>query len=110
MSDILPLSAEEARLISLNAQGFSYKRTANKASASELNSVMDAMKVVQLDAVPIVVRTQYLPFFSRLGNYDMSLYEEIAYKEGASKEGFYSIIDKIIKAGSKIAISISEKI
>ena len=81
MSDILPLSAEEARLISLNAQGFSYKRTADKASASELNSVMDAMKVVQLDAVPIVVRTQYLPFFSRLGNYDMSLYEEIAYKE-----------------------------
>ena len=81
MSDIIPLSAEEARLISLNAQGFLYKRTADKASASELNSVMDAMKVVQLDAVPIVVRTQYLPFFSRLGNYDMSLYEEIAYKK-----------------------------
>ena len=81
MSDIIPLSAEEARRISLNAQGFKDKRTANKASASELNSVMDAMKVVQLDAVPIVVRTQYLPFFSRLGNYDMSLYEEIAYKE-----------------------------
>ena len=81
MSDIVSISAEEARLISLNAQGFSYKRTAGKASASELNSVMDAMKVVQLDAVPIVVRTQYLPFFSRLGNYDMSLYEEIAYKE-----------------------------
>ena len=81
MSDILPLSAEEARRISLIAQGFSYKRTAGKASASELNFVMDAMKVVQLDAVPIVVRTQYLPFFSRLGNYDMSLYEEIAYKK-----------------------------
>ncbi len=81
MSDILPLSAEEARRISLIAQGFSYKRTAGKASASELNFVMDAMKVVQLDTVPIVVRTQYLPFFSRLGNYDMSLYEEIAYKE-----------------------------
>ena len=81
MSDIIPLSAEEARRISLNAQGFTDKRTANKASASELNSVMDAMKVVQLDAVPIVVRTQYLPFFSRLGNYDMSLYEEIAYKK-----------------------------
>ena len=81
MSDIIPLSAEEARKISLNAQGFSYKRTADKASASELNFVMDAMKVVQLDTVPIVVRTQYLPFFSRLGNYDMSLYEEIAYKK-----------------------------
>ena len=81
MNDMVSLTAEEARRISLNAQGFSYKRTADKASAAELNSVMDAMKVVQLDAVPIVVRTQYLPFFSRLGNYDMSLYEEIAYKE-----------------------------
>ena len=81
MNDIVSLSAEEARIISLNAQGFSYKRTLDKASASELNSVMDAMKVVQLDAVPIVVRTQYLPFFSRLGNYNMSLYEEIAYKD-----------------------------
>ena len=81
MNDMVSLTAEEARRISLNAQGFSYKRTADKASAAELNSVMDAMKVVQLDAVPIVVRTQYLPFFSRLGNYDMSLYEEIAYEE-----------------------------
>ena len=81
MTNRIPLSAEEARRISLNAQGFSYKRTADKASASELNSVMDVMKVVQLDAVPIVVRTQYLPFFSRLGNYDMSLYDEIAYEE-----------------------------
>ena len=31
-------------------------------------------------------------------------------KEGATKEGPYSILDKIIKTGSKIAINISEKI
>ena len=37
-------------------------------------------------------------------------HKEIAYKEGATKEGFYLIMDKIIKTGSKIAISISEKI
>ena len=37
-------------------------------------------------------------------------HKDIAYKEGATKEGFYSIMDKIIKTGSKIAISISEKI
>ena len=77
MSDIISLSAKEARRISLNAQGFSYERTADKASASELNSVMDAMKVVQLDAVPIVVRTQFLPFFSRLGNYDTVSYTHL---------------------------------
>ncbi len=37
-------------------------------------------------------------------------HKDIAYEEGATKEGFYSIMDKIIKTGSKIAIDISEKI
>ena len=37
-------------------------------------------------------------------------HKDIAYKEGATKDGFYSIMDKVIKTGSKIAISISEKI
>ena len=37
-------------------------------------------------------------------------HKDIAYDEGATKEGFYSIMDKIIKTGSKIAIRISEKV
>ena len=37
-------------------------------------------------------------------------HKDIAYKEGATKKGPYSILDKIIKTGSKIAINISEKI
>jgi len=37
-------------------------------------------------------------------------HKDIAYKEGATKEGLYSILDKIIKTSSKIAINISEKI
>ena len=37
-------------------------------------------------------------------------HKDIAYEEGATKEGIYSIMDKIIKTGSKIAIGISEKI
>ncbi len=37
-------------------------------------------------------------------------HKDIAYDEGATKEGLYSIMDKIIKTGSKIAINISEKI
>ena len=37
-------------------------------------------------------------------------HKNIAYDNGASKKGFYSIFDKIIKTGSKIAINISEKI
>ena len=37
-------------------------------------------------------------------------HKDIAYKAGATKDGLYSIFDKIIKTGSKIAINISEKI
>tara|TARA_B100002051_G_C16493202_1_gene513978 strand:+ start:104 stop:634 length:531 start_codon:yes stop_codon:yes gene_type:complete len=37
-------------------------------------------------------------------------HKDIAYDQGASKKGLYSIMDKIIKTGSKIAINISEKI
>tara|TARA_Y100000741_G_C17990666_1_gene451869 strand:+ start:54 stop:584 length:531 start_codon:yes stop_codon:yes gene_type:complete len=37
-------------------------------------------------------------------------HKDIAYEKGASKKGVYSIMDKIIKTGSKIAINISEKV
>tara|TARA_Y100000389_G_C17417088_1_gene494398 strand:- start:28 stop:558 length:531 start_codon:yes stop_codon:yes gene_type:complete len=37
-------------------------------------------------------------------------HKDIAYGEGATKKGIYSVLDKIIKTGSKVAINISEKI
>ncbi|MDA9653892.1 demethoxyubiquinone hydroxylase family protein [Candidatus Pelagibacter sp.] len=37
-------------------------------------------------------------------------HKNIAYEKGATKKGLYSILDKIIKTGSRIAINISEKI
>jgi ubiquinone biosynthesis monooxygenase Coq7 len=37
-------------------------------------------------------------------------HKDIAYDKGATKKGLYSVMDKIIKTGSKVAINISEKI
>ncbi len=37
-------------------------------------------------------------------------HKDIAYEKGATKKGLYSLMDKIIKTGSKIAINISEKV
>ena len=37
-------------------------------------------------------------------------HKNMAYKSGATNKGVYSIMDKVIKTGSKIAITISEKI
>ena len=36
-------------------------------------------------------------------------HKNIAYDQGATKEGFYGLLDKIIKTSSRIAITISEK-
>tara|TARA_A100000164_G_scaffold334119_1_gene325148 strand:+ start:1032 stop:1559 length:528 start_codon:yes stop_codon:yes gene_type:complete len=37
-------------------------------------------------------------------------HKDIAYQKGATKTGCYSLLDKVIKTGSRIAINISEKI
>mgnify|MGYP001203277216 FL=1 len=37
-------------------------------------------------------------------------HKDIAYEKGATKKGLYSLMDRIIKTGSKLAINISEKI
>ena len=37
-------------------------------------------------------------------------HKDIAYEKGATKKGLYSLMDKIIKTGTKIAINFSEKI
>ena len=42
---------------------------------------MGRIKLLQLDSVPVVIRTQYLPPFSRLGCYDASLLDRIAYRD-----------------------------
>ena len=70
-----------------------------------------------------VIEDHYQNQLKKLGNDEMELknkiekfksdeidHKNIAYESGASNEGLYSIMDKIIKTGSKIAITISEKI
>ena len=37
-------------------------------------------------------------------------HKNIAYDEGATKKGLYSVLDKVIQNTSKIAIKVSEKI
>lgn len=44
---------------------------------------MKRLELLQLDSVPAVVRTQYMPFFSRLGVYRRDLLDEIAYEDDA---------------------------
>ena len=74
-------------------------------------------------SVEEVIDEHYLNQIKKLGNDEKNLkkkivkfrkdelnHKDIAYEKGATKKGLYSILDKVIKTGSKIAINISEKI
>ena len=74
-------------------------------------------------SVEEVIDKHYLSQINQLGSDEKELkkkiikfredelhHKNIAYEKGATKKGFYSLMDKIIKTGSKIAINISEKV
>ena len=75
------LSISQARRIALAAQGFCDPAPSARVDRRHLRRVMGRLKLLQLDSVPVVVRTQYLPPFSRLGCYDRALLDRIAYTD-----------------------------
>ena len=74
-------------------------------------------------SVEEVIEEHYQSQLSKLGADEIKLknkiekfkkdetdHKETAYESGATNRGLYSIMDKVIRTGSKIAITISEKI
>jgi len=72
------LSAKDARRIALAAQGFGRPRPA-RPGKRHLLSTIESLGVVQIDSVNVVSRSHYLPLFSRLGPYDRTLLETMAW-------------------------------
>ncbi|HET6794107.1 MAG TPA: crosslink repair DNA glycosylase YcaQ family protein [Acidimicrobiales bacterium] len=64
------LSNREARWLAIEAQGLAGPRPAPTAGAGHLRRMVDAVAVLQLDAVNVLERTQFLVPFSRIGGYD----------------------------------------
>ena len=64
------LSIADARRIALAAQGFDTARPQTKATQRHVDTLISRLGVIQIDSVNVLVRSQELPLFARLGNHD----------------------------------------
>jgi uncharacterized protein YcaQ len=73
------LSAREARAIALAAQGLAAARP-RAVDRRGLRAMAEQLGVVQIDSVNVLVRSHYMPMFSRLGAYDTTSYDALAHR------------------------------
>jgi uncharacterized protein YcaQ len=79
VSDDRRLTALQARRIALAAQGFGQPRPDGAISRRHVRRVFGRVGVVQIDSVNVLVRSQYLPLYSRIGAYPAKLLDDAAY-------------------------------
>ena len=71
------ISLAEARRIALSAQGFAGPHPPSGVTLRHLRRLLARLGVLQLDSINVVVRSHYMPVFSRLGAYPLALLDDL---------------------------------
>jgi uncharacterized protein YcaQ len=79
------LTAAAARRMALAAQGFAQQRPAGEPTRRHLRTMLGQVQVLQLDSVNVAVRAHYMPLFSRLGPYQLSLVDDAAWSHSVRR-------------------------
>ncbi|WP_458111417.1 winged helix DNA-binding domain-containing protein [Arthrobacter sp. R1-13] len=72
------LSLIQARRIALAAQQLDKGRPAGPVTSRAVGRTFARLHLVQIDSVNVLARSHFLPFFSRLGNYDRKILQRMA--------------------------------
>lgn len=70
---VIGLSNTQARRIALRAQQFGVPRVS-------IARLIERLGAIQIDAVNVLIRSHYLPIYSRLGPYDISAFDRVLYR------------------------------
>ncbi|MGZ9669270.1 winged helix-turn-helix domain-containing protein [Pseudomonas sp. GNP014] len=87
MPATLSFSLKQARRLALAAQGFNGRQPPT-VKAPHLNRLIEQLGLLQIDSVNAVVRSHYLPLFSRLGCYSSDLLDQAAWSSGRRRTLF----------------------
>jgi uncharacterized protein YcaQ len=82
------LSLKQARRLALAAQGFNGRQPPAMIKAGHVTQLIERLGLLQIDSVNALVRSHYLPLFSRLGNYSQTLLDQAAWSQGRQRKLF----------------------
>ena len=82
----MELSLAEARRLALSAQGFDRRST--RLTIADVQRLASMLLTIQLDSVNVLIRSHYLPVYSRLGPYPIDTIDTLAYDRRELFEGW----------------------